>query len=184
MGMEEVKTEKWWSFCIIIIVICSARFARPVLVFAPTQDLDSRDLKTACSDGFDSSVSDTVCAVDETALWHPRIRYNIYSRFWQLQLRVTKVRASTLLWQLLLTPRLYTCQRQAQNTMETMDVCVGPWWKLCEFIVQELCESRGGRPGLSVLTSLQVSVDVKNYWTVLRHWSQLALNMSTDIWGH
>ena len=27
--------------------------------------------------------------------------------------------------------------------------------------VQELCESRGGRPGLSVLTSLMVSVDVK-----------------------
>ena len=34
----------------------------------------------------------------------------------------------------------------------------------CELgIVQELCESRGGRPGLSVLTSLLVSVDVKNY---------------------
>ena len=31
------------------------------------------------------------------------------------------------------------------------------------FIVQELCESRGGRPGLSVLTSLTVSVDVKQY---------------------
>ena len=31
------------------------------------------------------------------------------------------------------------------------------------FIVQELCESRGGRPGLSVLTSLLVSVDVKLY---------------------
>ena len=30
-------------------------------------------------------------------------------------------------------------------------------------IVQELCESRGGRPGLSVLTSILVSVDVKNY---------------------
>ena len=30
-----------------------------------------------------------------------------------------------------------------------------------EIIVQELCESRGGRPGLSVLTSLIVSVDVK-----------------------
>ena len=29
--------------------------------------------------------------------------------------------------------------------------------------VQELCESRGGRPGLSVLTNLLVSVDVKNY---------------------
>jgi len=33
----------------------------------------------------------------------------------------------------------------------------------CGFIVQELCESRGGRPGLSVLTNLLVSVDVKNY---------------------
>ena len=46
------------------------------------------------------------------------------------------------------------------------------------FIVQELCESRGGCPGLSDLTSLLVSVDVKNYWTVLRHWSQLVPNMS------
>ena len=48
-------------------------------------------------------------------------------------------------------------------------------------IVQELCESRGGCPGLSVLTSLLVSVDVKNYLTVLRHWSQLVPNMSNDI---
>ena len=30
-------------------------------------------------------------------------------------------------------------------------------------IVQELCESRGGRPGLSILMSLLVSVDIKNY---------------------
>ena len=30
-------------------------------------------------------------------------------------------------------------------------------------IVQELCESRGGRPGLSILTSLMVTVDVKQY---------------------
>ena len=29
------------------------------------------------------------------------------------------------------------------------------------WIAQELCKSRGGRPGLSVLTSLMVSVDVK-----------------------
>ena len=29
--------------------------------------------------------------------------------------------------------------------------------------VQELCESRGGRPGLSVLMSLMVSVDVKRH---------------------
>ena len=48
-------------------------------------------------------------------------------------------------------------------------------------IVQELCESRGGRPGLSVLTSLLVSVDVKIYCTVLRHWSQLVPNMTHDI---
>ena len=31
------------------------------------------------------------------------------------------------------------------------------------FIVQELCESRGCRPGMSVLTSLLASVDVKIY---------------------
>ena len=31
------------------------------------------------------------------------------------------------------------------------------------FIVQELFESRGGGPGLSILTSLLVSVDVKIY---------------------
>ena len=30
-------------------------------------------------------------------------------------------------------------------------------------IVQELCESRSGRPGLSVLTRLMVSVDVELY---------------------
>ena len=32
--------------------------------------------------------------------------------------------------------------------------------------VQELCESRGGRPGLPVLMSLTVSVDVKQHWTL------------------
>ena len=52
---------------------------------------------------------------------------------------------------------------------------------LISFIVQELCESRGGHPGLSILTSFLVSVDVKIYCTVLRHWSQLVPNMSTDI---
>ena len=30
--------------------------------------------------------------------------------------------------------------------------------------VQELCENRGGRPGLSVLMSLTVSVDVKQHF--------------------
>ena len=38
--------------------------------------------------------------------------------------------------------------------------CLAQW---CSPIVQELCESRGGCPELSVLTSLLVSVDVKLY---------------------
>ena len=42
--------------------------------------------------------------------------------------------------------------------------------------VQELCESRGGRPGIPVLMSLMVSVDVKQHRTVLRHWSQFVAN--------
>ena len=50
--------------------------------------------------------------------------------------------------------------------------------------VQELCESQGGCPGLSVLMSLMVSVDIKQHWTMLRHWSQLVPNMSTDVRGH
>ena len=37
------------------------------------------------------------------------------------------------------------------------------WLGHAFYIVQELCESRGGRPGMSVLTSLLVSVDVKLY---------------------
>ena len=53
-----------------------------------------------------------------------------------------------------------------------------------KFRIQELCKSPGGRPGLSVLTSLLVSVDVKQYWTMPTHWSQLVPNMSTDIRGH
>ena len=32
--------------------------------------------------------------------------------------------------------------------------------------------------------SLMVSVDVKQHWTMLRHWSQFVPNMSTDIRGH
>ena len=55
-----------------------------------------------------------------------------------------------------------------ETQTRTLSVTVAPTRKSerlnqVEFIVQELCESRGGRPGLSVLTSLVVSVDVKNY---------------------
>ena len=45
--------------------------------------------------------------------------------------------------------------------------------------VQELCESRGDRPGLSVLTSPMVSVDVKQHST-----TQFVPNTSIDIRGH
>ena len=69
------------------------------------------------------------------------------------------------------------CQMTSEDIKHQLNNCRVP-------IVQELCESRGGHPGLSVLTSLLVSVDVKNYWTVLQHWSQLVPNMSNDIWGH
>ena len=54
----------------------------------------------------------------------------------------------------------------------------------CPTRVQELCESRGGRPGLSVLMSLTVSVDIKQHWTMLRHRLQFVPNMSTNIRGH
>ena len=49
------------------------------------------------------------------------------------------------------------------NLMVSVDVKHHVYLLGRRFIVQELCESRGGRPGLSVLTSLLVSVDVKIY---------------------
>ena len=76
-----------------------------------------------------------------------------------------------------------TCKDKTLHTVLSLKFCkylkqiIDTVWD----IVQELCESRGGRPGLSVLTSLLVSVDVKIYCTVLRHWSQLVPNMSHDI---
>ena len=48
-------------------------------------------------------------------------------------------------------------------------------------IIQELCESRGGRPGLSVLTSLLVSVDVNGTGLSLSLICQLT---SEDIKQH
>ena len=55
---------------------------------------------------------------------------------------------------------LATLQRTASYATETESVSRG---RVESIIVQELCESRGGRPGLSVLTNLMVSVDVKQY---------------------
>ena len=79
--------------------------------------------------------------------------------------------------------RLYTAlgkMKHPRSLRYFLDV-YEEWWVSFGIIVQELCESRGGRPGLSVLTSFLVSVDVKIYCTVLRHWSQLVPNMSHDI---
>ena len=79
------------------------------------------------------------------------------------------------------------CSNPAQPWLSQAEPSQAYKWPQCHLevlIVQELRESQGSRPGLSVLTSLLVSVDVKLYWTMLRHWSQLVPNMSTDIWGH
>ena len=57
------------------------------------------------------------------------------------------------------------CQRIKYTTSVDVENRAMKSWSLMQkhIIVQELCESRGGRPGLSVLTSLMVSVDVKIY---------------------
>ena len=68
------------------------------------------------------------------------------------------------------------CQMTSEDIKHQLIIII-----MLRVIVQEVCESRGGRPGLSVLTSLLVSVDLKIYCTVLRHWSQLVPNMSHDI---
>ena len=66
------------------------------------------------------------------------------------------------------------------NSIHPPEMEINPPKTACGcFRVQELCESRGGRPGLPVLMSLMVSVDVRQHWTVLTHWSQFVPNMST-----
>ena len=84
----------------------------------------------------------------------------------------------------------YRCSCLSGYTLNTTDnaSCDGKQNKTAcyqMFRVQELCKSWGGRPGLSILDlmSLTVSVDVKQTLTVLRHWSQFVLDMSTDIQG-
>ena len=50
--------------------------------------------------------------------------------------------------------------RETSNQRDLTKAINDAWLSV---IVQELCESRGGRPGLSILTSLLVSVDIKIY---------------------
>ena len=54
-------------------------------------------------------------------------------------------------------------QNESNQKYRSDSLLLAKYTMLEEVIVQELGESRGGRPGLSVLTSLLVSVDVKNY---------------------
>ena len=54
-------------------------------------------------------------------------------------------------------------QAEGRRTAQRMNSIKSSKEQQNSVIVQELCESRGGRPGLSVLTSLLVSVDVKIY---------------------
>ena len=56
-------------------------------------------------------------------------------------------------------------------------------WKL-DGQSSEASEIWGGCPGLPVLMSLVVSVDVKQHWTMLRHWSYFVPVTSADIRGH
>ena len=69
---------------------------------------------------------------------------------------------------------------ETQHSESACGTCVHE----CVWIVQELCESRGGHPRLSVLMSLLVSVDVKNYWTMFRHWSQLVPQLTSEDIKH
>ena len=49
------------------------------------------------------------------------------------------------------------------TSTQTIRTIIRDWEPRSAGIVQELCESRGGRPGLAVQTSLLVFVDVKLY---------------------
>ena len=58
------------------------------------------------------------------------------------------------------------CNLYYNRILQRHEYAYGIIQRICQMdklIVQELCESRGGRPGLAVLTSLLVSVDVKLY---------------------
>ena len=94
----------------------------------------------------------------------------------------------SLIWPTMQRPWRQTLDTDWTPHSTTLSASISKFSKLASIVadvrVQELCESRGGRPGLPVLMSLKVSVDAKQHWTMLRHWSQFVPNMSTDIRGH
>ena len=56
---------------------------------------------------------------------------------------------------------MHKCHRHSESSIFNLLIASVHRYIYIYIIVQELCESRGGRLELSVLTSLLVSVDVK-----------------------
>ena len=109
--------------------------------------------------------------------WEPLLMCYIWTTAWCLYL-VTSEPQVNVFTSSRLNHRLMSLPRHACTTAKFLTSSrLNPNYLMAllryrlRLIVQELCESRGGRPGLSFLTSLTVSVDVKLYWTTLRHWS-------------
>ena len=83
-----------------------------------------------------------------------------FASFWLLSFFANGNNSPAVLWVLLLSP--FSCQTTGFcGSCKRVQPPKAFLFSRCCFIVQELCESRGGRPGLSVLTNLLVSVDVK-----------------------
>ena len=59
--------------------------------------------------------------------------------------------------------------------------CLVQCWTLLPVKAQELCKSRGGRPGLPVLMNIMVSVDVKQQRTKNTRWSQFVHNIIMSV---
>jgi len=101
-----------------------------------------------------------------------------------MELVVRLVLCRVVFWEVLAGTENPRSRRSGEVTLLNATPSPSQWCLRYDGLVQELCESRGGHTGLSVLASLLVSVDVNIYWTVHRHWSQLVPNMSSDIWRH
>ena len=83
-----------------------------------------------------------------------------------------------------LSSHLFDADSRTKGRIEENPACVYIIMCIHRSVVQ--ARSRGGRwyPRSSLHSFLTVSVDVKQHWTMLRHWSQFVPNMSTDIRGH
>ena len=103
------------------------------------------------------------CECDERALVNQVHRFAVFARSLAVFLRFRSSSLFpcvfvTVVW--LLENRCWGKVSQAYRSWCVRSVSQ---FQIQTHIVQELCESRGGRPGLSVLTNLLVSVDVKLY---------------------